>query len=184
MKTLIPKTIIKNIDKIVNLFVFYSEKDNELYSQLMSHIKPLEKAFQMIVTNGHILPDSTIPSIDETLEKHDAILMLISSDFLSSDYYDMLLSKVIEKQEEGWLVGLGLIVRDCLWKQTQTTKLYILPATEIAITSHENMNEAWTHTMVVLGLYLQWIRQKIKIHQQKITIDYLIEQNAILNTKQ
>ena len=72
----------------INLFYSYAHKDEALRDALETHLKPLQR--QQVIDTWH---DRKIgagreweKAIDANLEAADIILLLISADFLASDY--------------------------------------------------------------------------------------------------
>ena len=58
--------------------------------------------------------------IDHNLEKADVILLLVSADFLNSDYcYDIELRRAMERHEAGDAVVVPIILRECDWQGGQ-----------------------------------------------------------------
>ncbi len=73
----------------VNLFISYSSEDKELLRQLQKHLMSLQRR-NLIDTwsKSEILPGADWKQhIEEQINKADIILLLISPDFIASDYY-------------------------------------------------------------------------------------------------
>ena len=66
--------------------------------------------------------------IKQELLDSDIILLLISSDFLASNYcYDIEIKKAIERHEKGEAKVIPIIVRPCDWKDLPFSKIQGLP---------------------------------------------------------
>jgi hypothetical protein len=90
-------------------------------------------------------------SIDEHLESASIILLLISSDFLASDYcYDKEMKRAMERHEERTTRVIPIILRKCDWHDAPFGKLQALPKDSKPITSWPDRDEAFTD--VVAGL--------------------------------
>ena len=67
-------------------------------------------------------------AIDSNLEESSIILLLISPDFLASDYcYDLEMGRAMELHREGRAKVIPVILRDCDWKQASFGKLLAVP---------------------------------------------------------
>ena len=73
--------------ELVEVFISYAHEDDELRKKFITHLSPLEGE---IISTWH---DREIPggaewdtAIDERLNSADLILLLISSDFMASNY--------------------------------------------------------------------------------------------------
>jgi hypothetical protein len=130
----------------LKLFYSYSRKDEPLREQLDSHLAGLRR-------RGLIAPwfDRNIAAgshweqeILENLDNADIILLLISSDFLKSDYcYSKEMGRAMERHERGEARVVPVILRPVLWKSTPLAKLNALPRDAKPVTKWSNRDEAW-----------------------------------------
>ncbi|WP_420125971.1 toll/interleukin-1 receptor domain-containing protein [Longimicrobium sp.] len=69
-------------------FISYSRADAEYVARLRVHLKPLEKKYKFVVwDDARLQPgDRWKNEIKENLAKADVIILLISADFLASDF--------------------------------------------------------------------------------------------------
>jgi hypothetical protein len=100
----------------VELFYAYSHKDERLRDKLETHLSILKR--NRIISDWH---DRKIPAgagwtgvVDEHLDGAAIILLLVSADFIASDYcYDKEMTRAMERQELGQAT---LIPRPCEWQ--------------------------------------------------------------------
>jgi len=91
-------------DKSVEVFFPYSHKDEKLRDKLANHLKIFER--QGLISGWH---DRQITAgsewsgkIDEHLNTAHVILLLVSDDFLASDYcYDIEMKRALERHDDG-----------------------------------------------------------------------------------
>ena len=132
----------------IDLFFSYSHEDELLRDELATHLKLLER--QGVIRGWH---DRRIDAghdwkqaIDEHLERAGIVLLLVSADFLASDYcYDLEMKRALERRETGGAVVIPVILRPCDWTQAPFAKLQALPRDGKAVTSWLNRDEAWTN---------------------------------------
>ena len=75
-------------------------------------------------------------AIDRELEAADIVLLLVSADFLASDYiYDIELKRAMERHEAGTATVIPVILRPCLWQHGDFAKLQALPRDGEPVTS-------------------------------------------------
>ncbi len=115
---------------MLKLFVSYSHKDEILKEDLETHLSLLKR--QNLVdywSDRKILPgDNWEIKINNELEKADVILLLISSDFIASDYcYNNEVKKAVEMHNNGSKTVVPIILRDCDWQDTPFGKIQGLP---------------------------------------------------------
>jgi hypothetical protein len=89
--------------------------------------------------------------IDKNLEAAEIILLLISADFIASDYsYDKEMSRALERHEAGRVQVIPVILRDVDWHPAPFGKFQPLPKDGRPVTSWENKDSAWKD--VALGI--------------------------------
>jgi hypothetical protein len=85
-----------------------------------------------------------LPCIDEHLNTAQIILLLISPDFLASDYcYDIELTRAMERHAAGDASVIPVILREVDWKSAPFGKLQALPKNAFPVTSWENRDQAF-----------------------------------------
>jgi TIR domain len=139
--------------KAVELFFSYAHEDEALRDELAKHLKLLER--QGIIQSWH---DRNITAgeewknaIDVNLESAAIILLLISADFLASDYcYDIEMKTALERHDRNEARVIPIILRSVDWHRSPFGKLTALPTDGKPITSWPNPDEAFTN--VVKGL--------------------------------
>jgi hypothetical protein len=78
-------------------------------------------------------------------------LLLISADFLASDYcYSFELRRALERHESNEACVIPVILRSCGWQNTRFGKLQVLPTDGKAIKVWPDLDDAFTD--VVRGL--------------------------------
>lgn len=114
----------------VEVFFSYSHEDEALRDQLAAHLKILER--QKIIASWHdrkILPGSEWSGdINYSLSQADIILLLVSADFLASDYcWDIEIQKALDRHEAGDATVIPVILRPVDWSSAPFAKLQALP---------------------------------------------------------
>ena len=133
-------------DKPIKVFCSYSHKDEIFREELEVHASLLKrKKIIEIWHDRRILPGNEWEnSIDSHLENSEIIILLISPDFIASDYcYGKELSRAIERHESGQSIVIPIIVRPSDWKDTPFSKIQVLPKDGEPVTTWNNRDEAW-----------------------------------------
>jgi internalin A len=128
------------------LFYSYSHKDETLRSELETHLKILHR-------RGLIEPwhDRNIDAgeewkskINDHLKSADIILLLVSSDFIASDYcYEIEMKTALKKHADGESKVIPIIIRDVNWKSAPFAKLQALPIDAKPVTEWATRDAAW-----------------------------------------
>ncbi|WP_200828713.1 toll/interleukin-1 receptor domain-containing protein [Caballeronia choica] len=84
-------------------------------------------------------------SINEQLQAADIVLLLVSPDFINSDYcYSREMALALERQARKEAHVLAVILRACDWTSSPLGKLLAFPTDARAVTSWPNQDEAFT----------------------------------------
>lgn len=122
----------------INIFFAYSREDSILRERLDKHLSGLKrKKYINTWFDGKIEPGKEWEKeIDANLSKADIILLLISADFIASDYcYDIEMKKAISRHERGDAVIIPIILNPCDWSDLPFSKIQGLPQNGKPITS-------------------------------------------------
>lgn len=139
--------------KDIEIFCSYAHEDEGLREKLIKHLSALRRQYDL--ENWH---DRQIKAgenwkdkIDSHLNSAHVILLLISSDFLDSDYcYEIEMKRALERYEQDEAHVISIILRPCDWEETPFAKLQVLPVGTKAITKWSNRDDAFTN--VVKGI--------------------------------
>ncbi|MCA9120431.1 MAG: toll/interleukin-1 receptor domain-containing protein [Planctomycetales bacterium] len=129
------------------LFYSYSHCDECLRDELERHLSSLKR--EGLISHWH---DRRIEGgeewktkIDDGLESAHLILLLVSSDFLASDYcYNIEMKRALERHHAGHARVIPIILRSCDWSAAPFHSIQALPKDGMAVTSWSNQDEAFT----------------------------------------
>lgn len=83
--------------------------------------------------------------ISDSLENANIILLLVSIDFISSEYcYDIELERALERHANDEAVVVPIVIRNCLWQHTPFAKLQALPKDAKAVSSWGDRDDAFS----------------------------------------
>ena len=130
----------------LRVFFSYAHKDEPLRNELETHLKLFQR--RGLIQFWH---DRRIPAgkkwkgqIDDNLERADVVLLLVSADFLASDYcYQIEMARALERHEAGQARVVPVIVRECAWHEAPFGKLLALPTDGHAVKSWPDRDSAW-----------------------------------------
>jgi peptide/nickel transport system substrate-binding protein len=130
----------------LRVFCSYSHKDEEYLNELRAWLRSLER--QGLIEWWHdreISPGwEWEEAIDKNLRTADVILLLVTPDFMNSDYvFEREIDRAIERHERGEARVVPIIVRPALWKWAPFGRLQALPKDETPITTWPNRDQAW-----------------------------------------
>jgi hypothetical protein len=137
------------------LFYSYSHRDEELRRRLETHLKPLQREGVISNWHDHMIDAGTEwkGQIDAHLNSAKVILLLISADFVASEYcYDIEMTRALERQAAGEARVIPIILRPVDWQGSPFARLQVLPTGGKPITSWANRDEAFLD--VVHGIRL------------------------------
>jgi hypothetical protein len=130
----------------IEVFCCYSQKDRELRDQLESHLSLLKRKHEISVWHGRAIGAGREweGEISTNLERADIVLLLVSADFLASDYcYDVEMRRALERQAIGAACVIPIILRAVDWHDAPFSALQAVPTNGHPITSWPNRDEAF-----------------------------------------
>jgi len=132
----------------VDLFFSYSHKDEKLRDKLETHLSLLRREDSIRAWHDRKIGIGTeyAEAIDRHIEKAAIILLLVSADFLASEYcYSIEMISALKRHEKGIARVIPVILRDCEWNQAPFAKLRVLPTDGRAVTGRKwkNQDEAF-----------------------------------------
>ena len=131
---------------MAKVFFSYSHHDKKIRSEIDKHFSVLKRAsvIETWYDNEILAGDSFDHIIKEELENADIILLLVSADFLNSNYcQDVEMKRALQKHRTGEAKVVPIIVDICDWKHTSLKTLKVLPSDGKEITKHGNRKEAY-----------------------------------------
>ena len=135
----------RRIDTL-QVFVSYSYKDSTLREELETHLKILQRQGLIQTWSDRcLLPgDEWANAIDDNLNRADIILLLISADFIASDYcYELEMQQAMERHHQREATVIPILLRPCDWRNTPFNKLSWLPQNGEPITLWSNKDKGW-----------------------------------------
>lgn len=170
----------QNRSSSIRLFYSYAHADEELRDQLAKHLSQLKR--EELIEEWHdrqiVAGVDWSQAIDQAINTSHIILLLISSDFLASDYcYQVEVQRVLERYRRGEVYVIPIILRPCDWQTSPFAHLQCLPRDGKAITTWNNRDEAFLD--VAQGLR-QTINHLLSLSTSHITAQAL-PQPAIPN---
>jgi TIR domain len=126
------------VSKSIHIFCCYTHTDREFLDALKKHLQPLlRRGFIDLWSDTDIGPGMQWEEeINTHLEKANIILLLVSADFVSSDYcYSNELRKAMNLHFAAKARVVPIILRPVLWSMTEFGKLQALPTHAIPIAS-------------------------------------------------
>ena len=158
----------------IKIFFSYSHSDENLRNKLANHLKIFER--EGIIESWHdrrIVPGQEwSKEISQHLNSAHIILLLVSSDFLSSDYcWDIEVKRAMELHKNDEAIVIPIILRDCLWDSAPFGRLQALPIHGKPVTASKywsNQDEAFTCVAKGIRDTVQQIQNEV--HERKARI--------------
>lgn len=132
---------------MAKLFFSYSHKDEELRNELETHLALLKR--QGVISSWHDRRISAgsdfTQTISSELESSQIILLLVSANFLASDYcYEKEMTRALDKHKDGSAVVIPVILHPCDWQSAPFGHLRATPTDGKPVSMFANQHEAFT----------------------------------------
>jgi tetratricopeptide (TPR) repeat protein len=123
----------------LKVFVSYSHQDDALRERLDVHLSLLKRQGVLEVWHDRRLQggEHWEEAIDQALEEADIVLLLISPDFIASDYcYGRELTAALERDRRGEAVVVPLLLHPCDWQSAPFARCQAFPRDNQPISVH------------------------------------------------
>jgi hypothetical protein len=130
----------------LRVFYSYSHADEQLRQRLEKHLALLRRQGIVIEWHDHKIEAGTewAGQISDQLEQADVILLLVSADFLASDYcYEIEMKRAVERHAAGHARVIPVILRPCDWHSAVFGKLQALPRNAEPITTWKDEDQGF-----------------------------------------
>jgi len=133
--------------RAIKVFISYSHKDEGLRAELEAHLKLFKR--NGLIDGWH---DRRIAAgsewkdeINSYLEDADLTLLLVSADFLNSDYcYEVEMTRALDRHKHGQTKVIPIIVRKCEWHEAPFANLLALPRDGVPVNAWPDRDSAWS----------------------------------------
>lgn len=147
----------------VRLFYSYSHKDETLRNELETHLKLLHRQGLLETWQDRQIEagEEWKQKIDDNLERADIVLLLVSADFIASDYcYEKEMGRALERHAQGEARVIPVIVRDVNWRIAPFARLQALPKDGKVVTLWANKDSAWRNVSEGIERVVEEMRKK------------------------
>ena len=131
---------------MASIFFSYSHKDEDLRDKFEAHLSALKR--QGLIETWHdrriLVGDDFDQNVRAELERAAVILLLVSPDFIASDYcYGVEVTRALERHERHEARVIPVILRPCDWQDLPFGKLLAAPKDGRPIRSWPDLDEAF-----------------------------------------
>jgi tetratricopeptide (TPR) repeat protein len=131
----------------LEIFCCYASKDEPLRGEMDKHLSSLKREgkiknwYDRMIKPG----ENWKNELDEHLERAHIILLLISADFIGSDYcYEIEMRRAMQRHRAGEALVIPIILRRCDWENSPFGELQALPKGIIPVTEWPSSDVAFT----------------------------------------
>src|SRR6266568_1087976 len=131
----------------VEVFYSYAHEDEAFRNELEKHLSLLRRQGLITAWYDRLILSGTdwAQAIDEHLERASVILLLISADFLASDYcYGIEMKRALERHQANEARVIPILLRPVDWNSAPFGYLQALPTDAKPITTWRNRDAAFT----------------------------------------
>ncbi|RYG83664.1 MAG: toll/interleukin-1 receptor domain-containing protein, partial [Alphaproteobacteria bacterium] len=128
------------------VFFSYSHADEALRDQLEKQLAMLKR--QNVIDTWHDRRIGAGENIHQVIDDHintaDIILLLVSADFIASDYcYDVEMKRALDRHAAGEAIVIPVILRACDWQHAPFGGLRATPRDGKPVTQWPDIDEAF-----------------------------------------
>jgi hypothetical protein len=145
----------------IEVFYIYAHQDQRLRKRLETHLSAMRQ--QGIITEWHdrkiVAGTDWKQSIDAHLTTAAVILLLVSPDFLTSDYcYGVEMQRALARHAAGDACVIPVILRPVDWQGTPFAHLQCVPTDAKPVTTWTNRDEAFRNVAMAIRTTIEQLR--------------------------
>lgn len=143
----------------INIFFAYAREDKHLRDRIDRHLTTLKRTNYINTWyDGEINAGAEWEiEISKALSKADIVLLLISVDFIASDYcYEVEMKRALDRHDKGEATIIPIILSHCDWEETPFSKLQALPENGVPIT-----DKGWDDKEVALRSVALGVKDRV-----------------------
>src|SRR5258708_9749641 len=146
----------------VKIFFSYAHEDELLLNKFKAHLKPLQQKGLIDWYDRDISAGTEwAKEIDRHLNEAQVILLLVSPDFIASEYcYGEEMERALERHGKGEVQVIPIILRPVAWQETPIAHFSVLPKNKKPITMWHNRDQAFDEVVTVIYVMVKVIVQK------------------------
>jgi hypothetical protein len=147
--------------KALKIFYCYAYEDKALLDELDKHLKPLQRRGEIVCWSNREIKAGRewTKEIDKHLDMAETILLLVSPDFVASDYiYSKEMSRALARHAEGSARVIPIILRIGDYENEPFSQLQSLPSNQKPITQWHSRDEAWFNVVEGIKKVIHEIR--------------------------
>jgi len=147
-------------------FISCADEDAEYKKWFIKHFKAAQKKNWQIWENAEIKAGENWDDVTKTnLSKADVIVLLVSADFLGTEYKQIVeLKQALERHKESSALVVPVIVRDCVWNGDETGLKGILP-----VVVHSKIHDKEKDIDPALLYAVREVLKSVDAYQQRST---------------
>ena len=170
--------------KVVEIFYSYAHEDERLRKQLETHLSLLKQ--EGLITGWY---DREIRAgvewaheIEAHLTSAHIILLLVSPDFMASDYcYSIEMKRALERHDAKEARIIPIILRPTDWKRAPFSKLQVLPSNSRPISRWSDRDEAFLNVAQDIRKAVDELNAQLAVHSSS---QHLVTSPADLKSSQ
>ncbi|RZP20266.1 MAG: toll/interleukin-1 receptor domain-containing protein [Erythrobacter sp.] len=139
-------------------FISYSHRDAEALDRLHTHLKPLVREGQIETwfDRDILAGDELDADITEQLETCELVLLIVSPDFLASDYcVEREMQRALQRHDASEARVVPIIIEPCDWTSSPLRKLKAVPKDGKPVSEWTNENNAYLDVVQELRRILE-----------------------------
>jgi hypothetical protein len=130
--------------KAVNVLYVYDEEDEQLQKKLSTHLSLLRRQNWIadLVPQKLLAGEKKEEAITSYLNTAEIILLLVSANFIASDYcYSQAMTRALERKEENTARVIPIILKECDWQTAPFYALQSLPKGVSSVAASRDIDE-------------------------------------------
>ena len=158
----------------IELIYLYAQPDEKWCSTIDTHLSQLVKQQQVAIWHKQMIiaGHNHLQEINAHVSTAQIILLLISPDFLASEYYSSIqIDGVMARHKVQSACVIPILLRPSDWQSTPFADLGPLPSDHLPVSRYRNQDEAWVDVAQGIRRVVEEIRTRSVVQHEERSIE-------------
>jgi TIR domain len=182
----------------INTFIIYAREDIEIKRRIVAHLNPFVKFYNLVIWHDEYIEPGQAwkPQIESRLEQTDLFLLLVSVDFMNSEFINQVEFKfAIDRHKQNKSILIPIIINYCQWDieynfgdfNFNLNELQVLPEQAKPVDDWKTAEQAYNNIAAGIRKVLEAVKtsraKEASTEKQKSTLSDQEQKNDIFIAK-
>lgn len=129
----------------VDIFISHAQGDEDNLNELIRQLTPMQRKGSITLWDTRQIAGGAVTAneIDRHLNSAQIVLLLITSNYISSDHYSLIVNRAMARQQRGEAIVIPILLNWVFWEDEPYGNLNPFPDNRLPVSAWHNRGEAF-----------------------------------------